>query len=163
MDLSSLPFQGTVNRDANDVEEEFYTPESDRRGKQKQSAEYSQEQSKTKCILPTRSDVWAHYQISEENCDKCVCNYCLKIFTCPTKSRTTNLCNHINSCKQFKSCKHNISYERFFKSAKISKDVFIQAANEMLIIGHMSLSFVESVAFKHFCNKIILIMYLLKF
>lgn len=100
MDSSSLPFEGTVNRDA---AEEFHTPESDRRGKQKQSPEDSQEQSKAKRVLPTRSDVWEHFQRSEENRDKCVCNYCLKSYTCQTKSGTTNLRNHLNCCKQFKA------------------------------------------------------------
>lgn len=93
MDSSSLPFEGTENRDSQ---------ESDRRGK-RSLGESNEEQSNTKRVLPTRSDVWDHYQRSEENRDKCVCNYCLKSYTCPTKSGTTNLRNHLKCCKQYKA------------------------------------------------------------
>ncbi|KAL0865699.1 hypothetical protein Bca101_044817 [Brassica carinata] len=159
MDPSSQPFEDTVNRD---VEEEFQTPDSARRGKRKQSEDDSQEQSNTKRVLPTRSDVWEHYQRSEENRDKCVCNYCLKSYTCPTKSGTTNLRNHLKCCKQFKAwqdgqdltkSQQKITKEGLLKSAKVSEDVFKEAANEMVVISQLPLSFVESVGFKHFCNK----------
>lgn len=167
---SSSPFQGTANREADDVEEEFQTLESDQRGKRKQPPGESQEQSKTARVLAPRSDVWSHFKRVEENRDKCLCNYCQKTYTCPTKSGTTNLRNHLNCCKQFRAWQDGqeptkrqqvISKEGSLKPAKISEDVFIEATNEMLVIGQLPLSFVDSVAFKHFCDKVILIMYFL--
>lgn len=38
---------------------------------------------------------------------------------------------------------------------RVSKTQFREATNEMGVIGEMPLSFVESMAWKHFCNKII--------
>ncbi|KAF8105389.1 LOW QUALITY PROTEIN: hypothetical protein N665_0158s0071 [Sinapis alba] len=157
MDSSSSPFQG-----ANNEEEEFHIPEYDQRSKRKQSSGNSHEQSKTTRVLATRSNVWSHFKRIEENRDKCVCNYCQKIYSCPTKSGTTNLRNHLNCCNKFRTWQdgqdstkrqQNISKECSLKTAKILEDVFREATNEMFVIGHLPLSFVESVAFKHFCNK----------
>lgn len=41
------------------------------------------------------------------------------------------------------------------RDTKVSEAQVREATNEMLVIGEMPLSFVESMSWKHFCNKII--------
>lgn len=42
------------------------------------------------------------------------------------------------------------------QNAKVSESVFREAVNEMLVIGELPLSFIESMAWRHFCNKVLL-------
>ena len=39
-------------------------------------------------------------------------------------------------------------------TAKVSEETFKEATNEMMVIGELRLCWVESVAWKHFCNKV---------
>ncbi|KFK23263.1 hypothetical protein AALP_AAs40661U000100, partial [Arabis alpina] len=148
-------------------EVQVLTQESTDRGKRKQtegsgSASASgKTKAKTQRTLPTRSGVWAYYTRLDEDRDKCFCNYCRKEFTCPTKSGITNLRNHMQSCKEFKAwedfqdpTQKVINKEGHLQTAKVSEPVFREAVNEMLVIGELPLVFVESLAFKHFCNKV---------
>lgn len=145
-------------------QEEFHTPDSNQRGKRKQTHEGggSSEQNK-KRILPPRSDVWAHFTRLEKNRDKCICHYCQKEYTCPTKSGTTNLRNHLQICKQYKAwqdgqnpkfSQHVINKEGHMQYAKVSESVFREASNEMLVIGELPLAFIECMAWRHFCQKV---------
>ena len=165
MGSSSPPIEKNVNRGSYEDEDEFMTPDSDQRGKRKQSgsAEDYNESNRGKRVLPTRSDVWSHFKRLEDNRDKCMCNYCLKHFTCPTKSGTTNLHNHLQSCKQYKAwqdgqdhgkSQHGLNKEGGLKSFKVPETVFREATNEMIVISELPLSFTESVGWKHFCDKV---------
>lgn len=71
MDSSPSPVQCTTNRETNDLEEDFMTPESDRRGKRIQTHEDrdSQEPSKSKQVLPKKSYIRSHFKRIEENHD----------------------------------------------------------------------------------------------
>ena len=41
------------------------------------------------------------------------------------------------------------------KSSKVAESVFREASNELIVLGELPLSFIESSAWKHFCRKII--------
>ncbi|CAN6976414.1 unnamed protein product, partial [Brassica rapa subsp. trilocularis] len=93
--------------------------------------------------------------------DKCVCHYCKKTFACPTKSGTSNLQKHLTTCKHYKAWEEGmvriqpaINEDGYLKDAKVSDAVVWEATNEMLVIGELPLSFVESLAWKWFCNKV---------
>ena len=107
MGSSSSHFQDSRGLNGDEDGNEFMTQDTDHRGKRKQSDSNENnseaEASRAKRVLPTRSDVWSHFKRLEDNRDKCICNYCMKPFACPTKSGTTNLRNHLQSCKQFKA------------------------------------------------------------
>ncbi|CAF1703435.1 unnamed protein product, partial [Brassica napus] len=47
-----------------------------------------------------------------------------------------------------------INEDGYLKDAKVSEAVVWEATNEMLVIGELPLSFVESLAWKWFCNKV---------
>lgn len=57
---------------------------------------------KTKRAGKLRSEVWNHFT-KVENKDgakeKCKCNYCKKVFSCPSKGGTTHLLRHITDLK----------------------------------------------------------------
>jgi len=161
MDSSSTPNRVSFdnNKDVEDEEEqELATPDS--RGKRK---EYPTANGANKAprILPPRSKIWNHYTRTKENRDKCICHYCKKKFCCKTKSGTSNLLKHISICKQFysysdgqSSTQQVIDEEGNVMSAKVSEETFKEATNEMMVIGELPLCWVESVAWKHFCNKV---------
>ncbi|KAL0798528.1 hypothetical protein Bca101_053703 [Brassica carinata] len=132
MGSSSPPIEDNVDIGSREDEDEFMNPDSDQRGKRKHrgSAEDYNESNKEKRVLPTRSEVWSHFKRLEDNRDKCMCNYCLKHFACPTKSGTTNLRNHLQSCKQYKAwqedqwLKQDIKFEsKVLKNAQLLADV----------------------------------------
>ncbi|KAF8087501.1 hypothetical protein N665_0583s0010 [Sinapis alba] len=146
------------------TQQEFATP--DNRGKRKEvpglsrATSHTEKASKTK-TLNSRSSVWDHYTRTTNNRDKCVCHYCKKIFACPTKSGTSNLQKHLNTCKHFKAWEEGrvrtqpaISEDGYLKDTKVSEAALKEATNEMLVLGEMPLSFVESLAWKCFCNKL---------
>ncbi|EOA18167.1 hypothetical protein CARUB_v10006642mg, partial [Capsella rubella] len=101
MDSSSPP--NKANRDNEEHEqEEVITPTPDQRGKRKQTQENgaTSEQPKAKKIIPPRSDVWTHFT-RRENRDKCVCHHCKKDYSCPSKSGTKNMWNHLEICSSY--------------------------------------------------------------
>ncbi|XP_033145844.1 zinc finger BED domain-containing protein RICESLEEPER 2 isoform X2 [Brassica rapa] len=166
MDSSTTP-NGKDNgnqreQEIDGTQQEFSTPDS--RGKRKEvpgsSRATSQPEKATKTIS-VRSSVWEHYTRTTENRDKCVCHYCKKTFACPTKSGTSNLQKHLTTCKHYKAWEEGmvriqpaINEDGYLKDAKVSDAVVWEATNEMLVIGELPLSFVESLAWKWFCNKV---------
>jgi len=157
MDSSSTPNRVSFdnNKDVEEEEQELTTPDS--RGKRKESPTAN----KAPRILPPRFKIWNHYTRMKENRDKCICHYCKKKFCCKTKSGTSNLLKHISICKQFysysdgqSSTQQVIDEEGNVMSAKVSEETFKEATNEMMVIGELPLCWVESVAWKHFCNKV---------
>ncbi|KAF8112145.1 hypothetical protein N665_0066s0023 [Sinapis alba] len=164
IDLSSTPNRGTLDNDKDvegDEEQELMTPDS--RGKRKGSPGASEETyqaKKSPRVLPTRSKIWNHITRTKENRDKFLCHYCKKEFCCSTKSGTSNLLKHFTICKHFMAITEgqsltqtNINEEGKLKSGKVSATTFREATNEMMVIGQLPLCFIESVAWKHFCNK----------
>ncbi|KAF8106391.1 hypothetical protein N665_0140s0004 [Sinapis alba] len=112
-------------------------------------------------VLTPRSPVWEHYSRTKDNRDKCVCHHCKKTFACPTKSGTSNLAKHLQTCKLYQAweagrVKHQttIGEDGEVRDTRVTETLFREATNEMLVIGEMPLSFVESMAWKYFCNKV---------
>lgn len=165
MDSTTLNGKDNGNQREQEIDgtqQEFSTPDS--RGERKEvpgsSRATSQPEKATKTIS-ARSSVWEHYTRTTENRDKCVCHYCKKTFACPTKSGTSNLQKHLTTCKHYKAWEEGmvrtqpaINEDGYLKDAKVSEAVVWEATNEMLVIGELPLSFVESLAWKWFCNKV---------
>ena len=149
--------------DHEETEDELITP--DNRGKRKtfasSSGAASQPTKHTKVLTP-RSYVWEHYTRTQENRDRCVCHHCKKSFACASKSGTSNLGKHLTTCKRYlaweaarKKNQTELTDNGAVRDTKVSEAQVREATNEMLVIGEMPLSSVESMAWKHFCNKII--------
>ncbi|KAL0758195.1 hypothetical protein Bca101_095863 [Brassica carinata] len=155
MDSSSTP-----NRDNLDNDKAVDDSRSKGKGKRRESPGASEEtyqQKKSPRVLPTRSKIWNHFTRTKENRDRCLCHYCKKSFCCATRSGTSNLLKHIGICKRFRSftegqssTQTNIDEDGTVKNAKVSATTFREATNEMMVIGQLPLSFIESVAWKHF-------------
>ncbi|KAF8114867.1 hypothetical protein N665_0033s0057 [Sinapis alba] len=153
----------TVDRDTNnkDDEGEIQTPTSG--GKRKETpptSGASSQPSKVKRLLPTRSDVWVHYTRTKEDRDKCLCNHCQNTFSCLTSSGTSNLRKHLEVCKNHlswsagqKNKQPVIDDDGKLKKSLVTEGQFREATNQMMVIGQLPLSFVESVAWKHFVDK----------
>ncbi|CAN7046708.1 unnamed protein product [Brassica oleracea var. botrytis] len=168
MDSSSTPNRDNLDNDKavdGDEVEVFMTPDSRSKGKGKRrespgASEETYQQKKSPRVLPTRSKIWNHFTRTKENRDRCLCHYCKKSFCCATRSGTSNLLKHIGICKRFRSftegqssTQTNIDEDGTVKNAKVSATTFREATNEMMVIGQLPLSFIESVAWKHFCKK----------
>ena len=136
----------------------------DRRGKRKEAETPCGESSranKVPKVVVSRSGVWKHYTGTKESRDKCICHYCQKLFSCQTKSGTSNLMKHLQICREYQA--HVISQgknqtriddEGNVKSSKVSETVFREASNELLVLAELPLSFIISTGWKHFCNKV---------
>ena len=149
MDSTSSFDRQTQNKnDAGNIQEPDST------GTRKETEMASGATSKVKCILPTRSDVWHHYTRTKEDRNKCVCNYCQNTFSCFTSSRTSNLMSHLAWSAGQKDQQPNIDDEGKLKKAKLTEGQLREATNQMVVKGQFPLSFVESVAWKHFCLKV---------
>ncbi|KAG7532681.1 Zinc finger BED-type [Arabidopsis thaliana x Arabidopsis arenosa] len=173
--------RGTDENDDLPEAEEFLTPDSTRRGKRKQkpssrAAEADadvdgseneegteQDNAKVKKILPTRSEVWNHFTRWPLNRNKCDCNYCKRTLSCPTTSGTTTLWSHLDICKSYGAFKDGqdpsqgqtvINRDGHLQTAKVTEVIFRAAVHQMVVIGELPLAFVESVAFRHFCDKV---------
>lgn len=114
-----------------------------------------------KRILPTRSQVCNHYTRTKEYRDKCICNFCQNTFSCVTSSGTSNLKSHLEKCKSHlarlagqEDKQPNIDDGGKLKKAKLTKAQLREATNQLVVLGQLPLSFVESVAWKHFCDKV---------
>ena len=108
----------------------------------------------------TRSDVWEHYTRTEDDRDKCRCNHCQRVFGCASSQGTSNLRKHLLSCKSHLAWKQSqapgstvITNDGGLTNAKVSEAVFREATNELLVLGELPLSFTESVAWRHFCDR----------
>ncbi|CAN7053133.1 unnamed protein product, partial [Brassica rapa subsp. trilocularis] len=97
----------------------------------KESERASGATSKVKRILPPRSDVWQHY-------------------TRTTEDRN----NHLAWLAGQKDQQANIDDEGRLKKAKLTEGQLREATNQMVVLGQLPLSFVESVAWKQFCHKV---------
>ncbi|XP_033141105.1 zinc finger BED domain-containing protein RICESLEEPER 2-like [Brassica rapa] len=160
MDSSPTHEQDKVNHQLMDEEissdEDVQTPGS---GKRNEREEDDGSRSKKK----TRSDVWNHYSRLPTNYNRCKCRYCKKEFSCPTKSGTSNLRKHKSGCRAYMAWKAanksrdqsqiNVDEEGNVSLSKVSEEVFKEATNEMIVLGELPLSFVESLAWKNFCKK----------
>jgi len=49
-----------------------------------------------------------------------------------------------------------LTRKEIFKLQKFLRMFFREAVNEMLVIGELPYSFIESMAWRHFCNKVLL-------
>lgn len=93
--------------------------------------------------------------------DKCVCNYSHNTFSCFTSLGISNLKSHLEKCKNHlawsagqKDQHPDIDAEGKLKKAKLSESQLREATNKMVILGQLPLSFVENVAWRHFCIKV---------
>ncbi|XP_056864475.1 uncharacterized protein LOC130511477 isoform X2 [Raphanus sativus] len=124
-------------------------------------ANASYQAKKMKKLVVPRSTVWNHFTRTKETRDKCICHHCHKIFSCASNSGTTNLKQHLKICKehqaslisQTKNHQH-LNNEGNLKPSKVYETVFKEACNELMVIGELPLSFIESTAWKQFCNKV---------
>ncbi|CAL9223662.1 unnamed protein product [Arabidopsis halleri] len=97
---------------------------------------------------------------------ECNCHYFGKELACPPKSGTSTMKKHLEGiCQEFKIWKRaNKDHAQIVltldgvvgnvRVSKVSKLVVSEASNEMLVIGELSLSFIESLAWRHFCSKV---------
>ncbi|XP_056850857.1 zinc finger BED domain-containing protein RICESLEEPER 2-like [Raphanus sativus] len=76
-------------------------------------------------------------------------------------TRTLNLQKHLTICKEYQSWlasqandQTEINNEGNLKSARVAEPVFREASNELIVLAELPLSFIESVAWKTFCNKV---------
>lgn len=122
---------------------------------------------KKKKNTSTRSEYWQHYTRLKENRNKCSCNYCGRVMCCGTVNGTSCLKKHNGICKEYQSWKqsqsqtqHTLNVESGdedgvqLKLSRVSNDVVREATNEMLVIAELPLSFVDSLGWRHFCNKV---------
>ena len=83
---------------------------------------------------------------------------------CATKSGTTSLKKHVTlSCKSYQAWRAvnkennqgalDVREDRNMRVCKVSEFVFRQATNEMMVVGELALSWVESVAWRNFCDR----------
>ena len=121
----------------------------------------SQSKKVMKVVVP-RSGVWKHFTRTKKSRDRCICHYCQKIFSCATKSGTSNLQKHLSICKEYQAWlisqgmnQMEISTDGNLKSSEVAESVFREASNELIVLGELPLSFIESSAWKHFCRKVI--------
>lgn len=126
-----------------------------------QETNVTSQANKAKKMVVPRSTVWEHFTRTKENRNKCICHHCEKTFSCASKSGTSNLKQHLQICREHKawltSQKKNqqqIGNGGNLKGFKVSEALFKEALNELVVLAELPLSFIESTAFKHFCDKV---------
>jgi len=67
--------------------------------------------------------------------------------------------NHLRICKHFQAWtqKQNqtvINNQGQLQSGKVTEEIFREASNEMLVLGELPLSFIQSAVWKHLCDKV---------
>ncbi|XP_019082738.1 PREDICTED: zinc finger BED domain-containing protein RICESLEEPER 3-like [Camelina sativa] len=107
----------------------------------------------------TRSTVWGHFTRFDDNVKRCKCNYCHKSYGCDSKSGTSHLKAHMESCKHFQAWRQKqsqtvINNQGQLQSGKVTEEVFREASNEAIVLSELPLAFIESIGWKHFCNKV---------
>ncbi|KAL0785403.1 hypothetical protein Bca101_001649 [Brassica carinata] len=131
----------------------------DNRGKRKTKSQTNP--SKAKKPQATRSVVWNDFTRTKEDRDMCTCNHCHRKFGCATSKGTSNLNKHLLSCKPYKAWSasqapgaRNVTSDGKLTTVKVSEEIFRNASNELLVLAELPLSFIESVAWRHFCNRV---------
>ena len=121
----------------------------------------SQSKKVMKVVVP-RSGVWKNFTWTKESRDRCIGHYYRKIFSCATKSGTSNLQKHLSICKEYQTWltsqgtnQIEINTDGNQKSSKVAEAVFREASNELIVLVELPLSFIESTAWKHLCRKVI--------
>ncbi|KAF8062880.1 hypothetical protein N665_1188s0006 [Sinapis alba] len=77
----------------------------------------------------TKSFVWKHVTRLKDNYDRCKFHYCGKEMSCPTKSGTSNLKNHILGCKAFLAWKDANSFKEKSKHIVLGEQRCFQKGN----------------------------------
>ena len=144
--------------DTNASGDEVRTPISRNKNKRKETDEGGSSKK-------ARSWVWDHFTKKIEDKDRASCNYCGKEMASASKSGTTSLSKHLNlACKSFQvwqaanrfgtqGVMSPVGEDGDLMVCKVSKTVFREATNEMMVLGELALSWVDSLAWKHFCDK----------
>lgn len=126
---------------------------------------------KTKRAGKLRSEVWNHFT-KVENKDgakeKCKCNYCKKVFSCPSKGGTTHLLRHITDlkCPTYRKMQINknvgksqtllhLEDKNEIQDGKLVPWQFDQVKSrsdlaELIIVQEMPFSFVDDPTFRKF-------------
>lgn len=169
MDSSAYPAVSddidNVNGDEQDRQEEesYVLPETGNtnQSKRKFSSGGSAEEPKAKKKIQERSWVWEHFRRFEDNQKKCNCQYCGREMACPTSSGTSNLIAHLTICKKYQTSvlsqsqsKLNREGDGSVKFGRVSEAIFKDASNELLVMAELPLSFIESVPWRYFCNRV---------
>ena len=107
----------------------------------------SSQAKKVKKMVVPRSRVWKHFSSIKETRDKCICHHCQKIFSCASKSGTSNLKQHLQICKEHKawltSQKKNqqqIGNGGNLMASKVTEALFRQACNVLVVLAELPLS-----------------------
>jgi len=120
----------------------------------------------SKSSKKVRSWVWDHFTKLSNDVNHCNCNYCGKELACSTKSGTSTLKKHLlNICKAYQVWKAaNVQNTQTVLThggpsgcmtiSKVSKSVWKEATNEMVVLAELPLSFVDCFAWRHFCSKV---------
>ncbi|CDY37355.1 BnaC02g33730D [Brassica napus] len=122
----------SFNRETDNMDDagNIQTPDSTS-GKRKETEESSGATNNVKCILPTRYKVWEHYTRMKEDRN-----------------------NHLAWSDGQEDKQPTIDDEGKLTKAKLTEAQLREATNQMIVLGQLPLSFVESVAWRHFCNKV---------
>ncbi|CAA7057445.1 unnamed protein product [Microthlaspi erraticum] len=135
MDSSSnLESSKNNNQTAEDNEEDHVTAETQHKRKEPETASGATSQPKVKKTKSTRFEVWDHFD----------------------KIGTSSLKYHLKICKEYIALGPKqtvIDDDGGLKPFKVPESVIREATNEMLVLGQLPLSFIEGIAWKHFCKK----------
>lgn len=160
-DDRDIPMRDADDCDSDGSGDGVETPISRNKGKRKETEGGSGSKSAKK----SRSWVWKHFTRKIEDNDKAGCNYCGKEMSCPTKSGTSNMKKHLNvTCKCYKAWQavnkdnnqgtlDQDGEDGNLRVCKVSETVFREATNEMMVVGELPLAWVESLAWRNFCNR----------
>lgn len=123
---------------------------------------------KPKRKLPSRSPAWEVFTKLEDDESKCSCNYCGKIYSCPSTGGTSTLMSHMKKCKDYLDSLESDSQQHLSsggnnvhggKSVGMTKPfdhvVCKQATVKMIIMDELPFSFVENEGFRQFCETVI--------
>ncbi|KAF8105122.1 hypothetical protein N665_0162s0002 [Sinapis alba] len=150
-----------VDDDSNASGDEVKTPNSQNKKKRKETDEGSGSKSAKK----NRSLVWDHFTKKKGDNDIANCNYCGKEMASATNSGTSSLKNHLDfACKSYTLWQSANTFGKQgvmsadgedgnLRVCKVSKAGFREASNEMMVLGELPLSWVDSLAWKYFCDK----------
>ena len=123
---------------------------------------------KPKRKLPTRSPAWEVFTKLKDDESKCSCNYCGKIYSCPSTSGTSTMMSHMKKCIDYLDWLESVSQQHLSsggnnvhggKSVGMTKPfdhvVCKRATVKMIIMDELPFSFVENEGFRQFCETVI--------